>query len=131
MSMHRGRCVRVLRFFVALAAIWLLAASPAIAQTLTTDKPDYQPGETCILVGTGFAPGENVTMQVLHAGGAPSVGAAHLPWTAAANAGGYVITTWLVSPECAGALLRATADGVTSSLHAEVLFTDATGTGVV
>ncbi|TCZ64776.1 hypothetical protein [Flaviaesturariibacter aridisoli] len=45
----------------------LSAFVPVFAQpTLTTDLPDYPPGATVTLTGSGFAPGESVQLQVLH-----------------------------------------------------------------
>ncbi len=114
-----------------------LAAGRAAAQGLYTDQADYPPGEMALLVGVGYTAGEVVTLQVLHADGTPDTGADHLPWTVTANAKGYVLASWHVcEDDCVGALLRATADGATSGLHTEVLFTDdlppcTSGTGVV
>jgi hypothetical protein len=99
--------------------------------TLTSDKDDYAPGSTATLTGSGFEPGETVTMQVLHANyheGDP-IGEDHEPWYVTADENGIFITTWHVcEDDCVGELLRATADGQTSGLHAEVLFTDASNT---
>lgn len=34
--------------------------------TIATDQPDYAPGSTVIISGTGWQPGETVTLQVIH-----------------------------------------------------------------
>jgi len=117
-------------------AFWLLlAAAPAAAQSLTSNQLDYSPGMDATLTGAGFAPFENVTMQVLHADGSPSTHPCHDPWTVAADPNGGFVTTWHVPDDghCLGALLRANADGVTSLLHAQCEFMDGPqqGTGVV
>lgn len=79
-----------------------------------------------------FRPGEVVTMQVVHADGSIPVGMDHQPWTVTANESGQLVTTWTVCmDDCIGATLRETADGATSGLHAEVLFTDAPATSTV
>ncbi|MBK5285756.1 MAG: hypothetical protein JJE25_10175, partial [Bacteroidia bacterium] len=102
-----------------------LFASVANAQTLTTDRPDYQPGDTAIITGSGFWANEGVTMQIVHVDGSPpDTGAAHLPWNIVADASGNFVTTWIVDPDAFGELLRANADGQSSSLHAEAIFTD-------
>jgi len=44
----------------------LLSAFASLAQSVTTDAPDYPPGSTVYITGGGFAPGETVTCQVLH-----------------------------------------------------------------
>jgi hypothetical protein len=98
------------------------------AQTLVTDKPDYPPGDTAILTGTGFQPGEIITLQVHHAesDSIPDTGEDHFQWYVAADSSGNFVTKWHVcEDDCAGATLLATADGNVSGRHAEVLFTDA------
>jgi hypothetical protein len=53
--------IRITLFFVlGLAAI--AAASPVHAQTVTTDKADYYPGESVIVTGNGWLPGERVSL---------------------------------------------------------------------
>ncbi len=102
--------------------------------TLTSDQTDYAPGTTAVLTGSGFVPGESVTLQVLHADGTPSTGSDHYPWTVAANNSGSFVTAWHVcEDDCVGATLLAKADGVSSGLHAQTTFTDnhICGTGVV
>src|SRR5437879_909468 len=39
-------------------------AQPATAATLTTDKPDYAPGQYVTFTGTGFGAGETVFIDV-------------------------------------------------------------------
>ena len=34
------------------------------AQTVTTDKADYQPGETVVITGTGWTAGETVKLYI-------------------------------------------------------------------
>jgi hypothetical protein len=96
------------------------------AQTLITDRLDYPPGDTAILTGAGFQPGENIVVQVLHYDGTSDGGADHQPWEVTADSSGNFITTWHVcEDDCVGSTLRATADGQLSGLHAEAIFTDA------
>jgi hypothetical protein len=108
----------------------LFFASTAFGQTITTDLPDYQPGETVIITGTGFQPGETVTLLVEHVGDEP-VGTDpqyHQPWDVVADIDGNIQATWNVpiDGDAHGAIFILTADGQTSPfLHAEVFFTDA------
>ncbi|MBI1803716.1 MAG: HYR domain-containing protein, partial [Ignavibacteria bacterium] len=104
-----------------------LSAQAIYAQsTLTSDKSDYPPGDTATLTGTGFLPDETVTLQVHHADATPDSGVDHQPWTVVADSTGGFVTTWHVcEDDCLGKLLKATADGQSSNLHSEVLFTDA------
>ena len=96
--------------------------------TISTDQPDYPPGSTVIITGSGFQPGESVTLQVHHydANGDNDTSPAHQPWTVTADANGNVSATWLVpaDEDELGATLLLTADGQSSGLHAEVTFTD-------
>src|SRR5258706_8034883 len=109
-----------------LAALFTSAAFPQA--TLTTNRSDYAPGDTATLTGSGFSPGETVQLKVGHADGTfdNDTSAAHQPWQVTSNESGYFETPWIVPPDQdeAGSFLKATADGQTSGLHAEVLFTD-------
>ncbi|HEX6883860.1 MAG TPA: HYR domain-containing protein [Planctomycetota bacterium] len=114
----------------------LSTAAVEAQATLTSDLPDYQPGDTAYLTGAGFAAGESVVLLVVHADGTPNSGADHDPWSVVADGNGGFVTTWHVcEDDCIGQLLLATADGQSSGLHAETTFTDAPcaqfGTGVV
>ncbi|MFV5686974.1 beta strand repeat-containing protein, partial [Flavobacterium sp. GB2R13] len=101
-------------------------ASGAFGQILTSDQPDYAPGTTATFTGSGFQPGEQVTVIVLHYDGTSDGGLDHQPWEVTADADGNFVTTWHVcEDDCVGSTLRATADGITSGLHADVVFTDA------
>src|SRR5690348_12550761 len=99
--------------------------------TIATDQPDYAPGSTVIITGTGWQPGETVTLQVLHdpTGGDDATSPAHQPWTVVADASGNINSTWLVPGDAdeLGATLQLTAVGQSSGLTASVVFTDATG----
>lgn len=103
------------------------SASPkaaSAAATIRTDKFDYQPGETAIITGTGFAPGENVVLQVVHANGL-SDGDGHEPFISLADGDGNVDTQWFVNPDDSlHAILILTAVGESSGKKARTVFTD-------
>src|SRR5882724_10361854 len=108
----------------------LFFVNAALGQaTVTTDRLDYPPGDTVIITGSGFTPGETVTLQVLHdpTGGDDSTSAAHQPFTIIADSLGNINSYWEVplDEDELGATLKLTADGQTSLLHAETTFTDA------
>src|SRR4051812_6583748 len=71
---------------VAPATFWRIAA-------MSTDKADYQPGETVVITGRGFAPHELVTVRVTHADGRTD-GNGHEPFYATADRAGSVTATW-------------------------------------
>jgi len=118
-------------FAFAMTMLGLFFVSSALGQaTVTTDQLDYPPGSIVYITGSGFAPGENVTLQVLHVGDGDdttSPSGAHAPWTVVTDSLGNVSSTWIVpfDEDELGATLLLTADGETSLVHAEITFTDA------
>src|SRR5262245_51690440 len=122
------RMQRVVRVLLC-ACLVVCTAAAAAAQTLTSDKADYHPGETATLTGAGFIANETVTVQVHHADGTPDTGEDHQPWTVTADASGGFTTTWSVcTDDCVGSLLRASAEGQ-SGLQASVEVPDANNQG--
>ena len=90
-----------------------------------TDKYDYQPGETAVISGAGFRPGELVRVQVEHSNGLND-GAGHLPFAASAGDDGRFTATWFVDPDDSlDSIFRLTATGTDSGLRATTTFTDA------
>ena len=82
------------------SVLFLCTVAMAFGQNLSTDRVDYAPGSTAILLGSGFAPGETVTLQILHADGStPNTGTDHGPWTVVADGTGGLVTTWHVCEE--------------------------------
>ncbi len=81
-----------------------------VAQTVTTDKGDYAPGETVIITGTDWQPGEEVELHVHHAEGDPegTDPEYHQPWLVTADSEGAFTTTWYVPTAEEGDALGAT-----------------------
>ena len=107
-------------------------ALPASAATVTTDRPDYRPGDTVLITGSGFGPtggvNDTVTVRVVHVGsGDTETSPAHLPWTVLADASGNFWTVWVVpiGEDELGATLQVTATGLPSLSTATAFFTDA------
>jgi hypothetical protein len=108
-----------------------LTGAIASAQSVTTDKLDYLPGDTVLINGTGFHRYEWVTLQVVHIPESPccSTGNGHLPWTTYTDDLGSFADSWYVDPDDSfGAVFLLTAD-CADGLHAETYFTDALGSG--
>lgn len=98
---------------------------------LGTDKQDYWPGETVVIEGWEWTPGENVRLQIVHVDSlGDNTASNHQPWVVAADDQGNVNSSWeiAVDGDEGGATLLLTADGEISGAHAEVQFTDLTGT---
>ena len=93
--------------------------------SVTTDKGDYQPGETAVITGHGFAPNEPVQLQVVHANGQTD-GNGHQPFYATANAEGAVVATWFVDPDDSlGSKFLLTGTGTLSKVAGSATFWDA------
>ncbi|MDT7602445.1 MAG: large repetitive protein, partial [Acidobacteriota bacterium] len=92
---------------------------------VSTDRSDYEPGETATITGTRFHPNETVTLRVTHIDGTAEGGEGHEPWTATTDAEGNFTTTWFVNPDDSrGSSFKLTAD-CADGLHAQNFFTDA------
>ncbi|MES2852467.1 MAG: hypothetical protein V4698_06115, partial [Bacteroidota bacterium] len=103
----------------------LFFASVAFGQaTVTTDKDDYAPGEYVIITGTGWTPGETVT---LHFDETPKPATCLLPhdMTAVADSSGNIYNNqFLIKINHIGVAFLLTATGQTSGLIATRNFTD-------
>ncbi len=103
----------------------LLHLTAAIEPVVYTDRPNYFPGETALITGSGFSPGEVVTLQVRHADDTAEGGTGHEPWSVVADSFGNFTTSWFVDPDdSAGSTFLLTATGNSSGLVAETTFTD-------
>ncbi|HSQ33056.1 MAG TPA: hypothetical protein VLN49_24550 [Gemmatimonadaceae bacterium] len=89
---------------------------------ITTDKPDYQPGDTVTFTGTGFAAGDTVTITV-HEDPTWSYPDRQFVSVADGN-GGFVNRQMLVDKQDLGVTFTATAVAVPSGLVAQTTFTD-------
>jgi NHL repeat len=106
----------------------VVAAFTRVAR-ISTDKADYQPGETVVISGAAFAPGESVTLQIVHLTGAEDGGEGHDAFPAAADGGGNITSSWYVNPDDSrGSTFQLTAVGNESGRTASTTFTDAVGT---
>ena len=113
-------------FIFAVSLLCLTAFRASAQPSLTSDKPDYAPGEIAFLSGAGFQPGETIELVVLVEPDTLPDTEGSWSWVTTADNSGAFTAAWQVCWEgCAGATLRATADGVQSGLHAECMFTDA------
>src|SRR5262245_47921880 len=108
-----------------------------VPSAVWTDKPDYAAGETAIISGSGYLPGETIQLQVVRTDGLPDYPQGNQPWQVTDGGAGDLDgaingnfqTTWFVEEQYAGASLMASATGLTSGATASAAFTDA-GTSV-
>ena len=121
-----GKISQAIFFFIFFSAS--IFASSAFAASVTTDHLDYSPGDVVTITGTGFQPGETVTVRVTHNPlTLDDSSAVHQPWTVVADGSGGFVTTWTVPTDAdeLGAVLLVSAYGNSSSEYASAQFTDA------
>lgn len=93
-------------------------ASEGVA-TVASDKPDYRPGDTAILSGSGWTAGEDVALDIECTCGC----VAHLA-TSADDGGAFDGVLYPITEEHLGATCSVTATGATSGEVAVTTFTD-------
>src|SRR5262245_34943851 len=105
---------------------------------VSTNLPDYSPGDTAIITARDFQVGEAVQFQVLHNDGTPNTGNGHGPWTVTDGSAadldgltdGNIRTSWYVDPDDSlNSSFTLTAMGQVSGLSASSTFTDANPSG--
>ncbi|MBA4277656.1 HYR domain-containing protein, partial [Flavobacterium sp.] len=123
---------RIFAIVVVIANLFFSMAAFAQEPTVTLDQADldYAPGETVYITGTGWKPGEIVTLEVANLTN-PDVdcGAVtpepHVLWTTIADEAGNFTASWYVNDCELGAQLFLEAYGKTSGFTFEIFFTDA------
>src|SRR5215813_13479863 len=90
--------------------------------SVTTDKIDYVPGERVIISGTGWLPGETVSMY-LHR--EPQTSPDLTFSSTADSSGNFTNNSYIVGPNDIGVTFTLTATGLTSGRTAQTTFTDA------
>ena len=104
----------------------VVAYSSAFAATVATDRADYAPGEIVVITGSGWLPGETVTV-LLHE--EPIIDPAVDPDTwlepsPVADSEGNLYDEFVVQPNDVGVTFTLTATGLSSGQIAQATFTD-------
>ncbi|MBI3602515.1 MAG: filamentous hemagglutinin N-terminal domain-containing protein, partial [Candidatus Omnitrophica bacterium] len=98
------------------------------AASLATDLIDYNPGETATIMGSGWKPGETVSLVIQP--GKPDL--QNITLTAVADANGnFSISGFTLQQEDFGVAFSLTGTGQSSGLAAQAAFTDTTGVASV
>jgi len=113
----------ILGFFVlAYFVLFIPFISQANAATVTTDKPDYSPGETVIITGTGWQPGETIKLLLKEQPKTHD----ELIFTSLADGNGDLLNKeFIVQEHDLGASFTLIARGQTSGIILQTTFTDA------
>ena len=104
------------------AATFSEATAQASAAAILTDKTGYFAHETAVVTGSGFAPGEIVTLRVVHADGTAEAGMGHEPFVAAADEAGNLAAEWSIGSHEGAAQFALSAEGPSSGAAPAVAF---------
>lgn len=101
--------------------------------TIFTDQEDYSPGESVVITGTGWTPGDNVQLSITHIGDyIPDH--THTPWTLVADVNGNLYDEWYVAEMELNTTMWLQAQSLSiPGMYAEKVFTDGlhTWTGAI
>jgi len=103
-------------------SILVLPNAPAFAATLVSDKDDYFPGDSVVLSGTGWLPGETVEIILAVE---PMTHENVLLFSVTNDEGSFINDDYVVSDDDFGVTFTATATGLTSGITESTVFTDA------
>src|SRR5437667_2074865 len=106
-----------------LMCVLAMVARPAFAATLTTDQPDYSPGNYITFTGTGFQAGESVSIDISETSVDPIFWVGSVSATASPG-GNFSNSDFLIQQSFLGQGFLATATGHSSGLTASTTFTD-------
>ena len=121
-----ARCVS---FALFLSFNNLVGVSLAAAQaTVQTDKADYSPGETVIVTGSGWLPGETVSLTFDEY---PVQHEAHVLFAEADSLGSFRNEEYVIEDHDLGTTFTLSGVGETSGLTAQTTFTDSPKVGSV
>jgi hypothetical protein len=109
-----------------LVCVWALFSlslgASAAAQSIATDKTDYVPGNIVTVTGSGFQPGELVTLVFSET---PPFNADATVSSTADDSGGFTNGDFVVPANADLTSFTVVATGVSSGLTAQTTFTDA------
>ncbi|HEY3369300.1 MAG TPA: MBG domain-containing protein [Prolixibacteraceae bacterium] len=120
-------------FFPMLIMLLMAISLSGKAQTVTilTDKDDYYPGETVVITGSGWIPGDQIELSITHVGdNIPDH--THAPWTVVSDSKGNLHSEWSVGEMELHTTLWLKAQSLSvASMYAEKVFTDSPKVGSV
>jgi len=99
-----------------------LPTTPTTDATVMTDKSDYIPGETVLITGSGWWPGETVALELVEE---PLIHPAETLYAIADADGNITNAEYVIQEHDLGQSFTLTATGQTSGLIAQTTFTDA------
>ncbi|RKX23127.1 MAG: hypothetical protein DRP51_01225, partial [Candidatus Zixiibacteriota bacterium] len=103
---------------------FLSLSATAFTTELFTDRADYPPGDSVVIIGVAFQAGETVMVQVTHLDGDTPDLPVYDPWDVESDTYGDFETFWIVPDTALGETLLVTATGQSSGLVATTTFTD-------
>ncbi len=113
-----------------LAGAFIFGIVPSLAHAasleafiIQTDTTEYAPGDSVIITGSAYQPGENVQVAVTNVFN-PGFGENGGPWVVVADSTGAFRTSWIVPIDGVDQTYQATATGLTSGLVSTTTFAD-------
>ena len=104
-----------------------LPTTPTTVATVMTDKADYVPGETVLITGSGWEPGETVALELVEE---PLIHPAETLYAIADAEGNITNAEYVIQDHDIGQTFTLTATGLSSGLIAQTTFTDACNTSL-
>jgi len=128
-SANRSRARRALYVLVVAALVPLAAASIAYGQAeVTTNQLDYYPGDVVVVTGSGFWPGESVSLRLVQY---PTLHDPLVFYAKADSTGAFQNSDYTVQDEDLATSFDLTVTGLSSGLVATTFFTDSPKVGSV
>ena len=113
---------------VATSFLLFATATPSRAADVATDNSDYYPGDIVVITGTGFLPGERVSLQLDQH---PTLHDPYVFYSTADSTGSFRNADYTVEDQDLGTSFDLVATGLTSGLVATAFFTDSPKVGSV
>ncbi|MGE5179821.1 MAG: HYR domain-containing protein, partial [Bacteroidota bacterium] len=111
-----------------LTLLAMIAPVPARAQDVMTDYPDYYPGDVVVMTGTGWWPGERISLRLDQH---PTLHDPFVFYATADSTGAFRNSDYIVQDQDLGTSFDLTATGLSSGLVATTFFTDSPKVGSV
>ncbi|HET7499079.1 MAG TPA: HYR domain-containing protein [Candidatus Eisenbacteria bacterium] len=114
--------------FAAASFFLVVTATPSRAADVATDNPDYYPGDVVVITGSGFLPGERVSLRLDQH---PTLHDPYVFYSTADSIGSFRNADYTVEDQDLGTSFDLVATGLTSGIVATAFFTDSPKVGSV
>jgi uncharacterized repeat protein (TIGR01451 family) len=95
-------------------------AATLVEPAVTTDKSRYLAGESVVITGSGYVPGQTVSMRIIHNDDGAESGGGHDTFYATADQSGTFQASWPVGLDTAGHFYKLLVDGAVAEKFGRV-----------